>query len=174
MAIALTKASMIFPNVAITEATIAVWHELFEFEDAPAFSRAFVATLKAPGRTFFPTPGEVQAELEKNTGGEISLTPQEAVLKFTLDTPLIADARRFADWSVPAVTGTYESPEELDRANRIQAAMWEREFRGRFERKQAEVKRGLRSGMKLPDAYRKALPELGELPTEIKKLIEAI
>lgn len=48
---------------ALTEEVIRVWHELFAREDAKTFQAAMHITLKESGRTFFPSPGEIQRTL---------------------------------------------------------------------------------------------------------------
>jgi len=64
MSLILCKFVTLFPNFTLSEATIKTWHSLFDDEDPIMFHSVFKLLAKAPGRAFFPTPGEVNAILQ--------------------------------------------------------------------------------------------------------------
>lgn len=60
----LTKFSLLFSNYSLTAEVIKLWHELFVDEELSHFYAAMAATVKESNRVFFPTPGEVQKNLD--------------------------------------------------------------------------------------------------------------
>lgn len=59
MAVILAQASSVFSNFTLTKEAIKTWHSLFSDTDIEAFHAAMRTCVKEPGRSFFPTPGEV-------------------------------------------------------------------------------------------------------------------
>ena len=70
--LALGQIATVFQNVTLTEATLRMWHRLFENESAEQFYAALVALTKEAGRVFFPTPGEVTAMISRMKEGDKS------------------------------------------------------------------------------------------------------
>jgi DNA-binding protein YbaB len=67
----------------------------------------------------------------------------------------------------------YDSPEDLAKAQRIHKAVWEREFKDRFTRKQEEAKGLVVTGLAPSDAVIKALngsKALSTIPIEERLL----
>lgn len=88
----------------------------------------------------------------------LTMTPAEALENQDAAYLLIRDAAEFAARVAPSYSDShqYRSPEELEQAQRIDRATWEREFRQRFE---AMQKRAL------------ALCEMGREPREAIKQV---
>ncbi len=59
MAMILAQASSVFSNFTLTKEAIKTWHSLFANTDLEEFHAAMRTCVKEPGRSFFPTPGEV-------------------------------------------------------------------------------------------------------------------
>ena len=59
MAVVLAQASSVFSNFTLTKEAIKTWQSLFANEDFESFHAALRICIKEPGRSFFPTPGEV-------------------------------------------------------------------------------------------------------------------
>lgn len=59
MAVILAQASSVFSNFTLTKEAIKTWHSLFSDTGFEQFHAALRICVKEPGRSFFPTPGEV-------------------------------------------------------------------------------------------------------------------
>ena len=58
-AVILNKAASVFPHKTFTELEMKTWYELFSELEPKVFLSSILHAVKTPGRTFFPTPGEV-------------------------------------------------------------------------------------------------------------------
>lgn len=78
----------------------------------------------------------------------LKMTPQAALSSLNLQKSLIADAATFADRAVPGVGGReqFKDPGDLQKANHINKAIWEREFKDRFSRQQGAALRLVEQG----------------------------
>lgn len=59
----LGRAALFYSGFKLTPEIIKSWFELFSHVDTRTFQKAVEATIKAPNRAFFPSPGEVNAEI---------------------------------------------------------------------------------------------------------------
>lgn len=73
----LMKVAEVFPNQQISETAVKVWHELFKNLDVMVFHNALLTVAKQPGCRFFPSPGDVQAVLNR-AAEQQNATPDEA------------------------------------------------------------------------------------------------
>jgi len=170
MAKILGEAKLLFGFMRVDQAEIHSWFNYFGSADPFDFRNAMMAACKSS--KFFPTPGEVQKALEAKTlPPSLMMTPEEALLQAdNKKLLLIRDAVRFANRAVVQdPTEQYDSLEELERANRIFKATWEREFKNRFARKQADALRLVKTGLH-PKA---AIVEVVSLPGS-KKVLDGI
>ena len=69
IAVGLATLHEAYPTRAITEQTAEVWLRLFEPVPNAAFLAACERVAVQPGRTFFPTPGEVMAVAAPSLSG---------------------------------------------------------------------------------------------------------
>lgn len=153
----LTEVKLLFPNQELTEPQIDAWFNYFGEENVNRFRLAMMAAVKA-SNNFFPAPGQVQTELERSLPKELTMSAEEAMLDNKSDFPLIKDAHLFASkLSYHDPYMEYESPEELAKALRIHKAIYEREFKARFNEKQNLVLSDIRKGDIPKDAIIKAL-----------------
>lgn len=160
----LSVAKLLYGNQELTGPQIDAWFYWFGKADAKEFYAAVQSATKS--NKFFPTPGEVQAHLEKIIlPPTLKMTAQEALDISTSEKLLIADARNFADRnSLVISTEQFDSPESLQRANKIQQATWEREFKNRFQNQQERALSLVRSGIE----PRKAILEVTNTPGTIQ------
>lgn len=71
MAVVLAQASSVFSNFTLTKEAIKTWHSLFSETSLETFHAALRICIKEPGRSFFPTPGEVNKIILKMKMAEI-------------------------------------------------------------------------------------------------------
>lgn len=64
MAEILGKKALLFSNYRLTANVIKAWADHFQGTDIANFAPAFTAAINEPGRSFFPSPGEVSKYLE--------------------------------------------------------------------------------------------------------------
>ncbi len=170
----LNKFRLAFPNFELTENAIKLWHELFYSEAPDIFNMALLMAVKEPGRAFFPSPGEVQAYILKSLPSVLTMTASEALDNLGTH-PLIREAERFSDrcnYHDPRTQ--YSSPEELAQANRINEAIWKRDFKEHFLVLQGRVKAEVIKGVSMDEAVDKTLGYNKELPLPVQGLIDSI
>lgn len=63
LTLVITKYSLLFSNLSISPELVKVWHGLFRSESMQDFQAALESAVKKPNQKYFPTPGEVQLEL---------------------------------------------------------------------------------------------------------------
>ncbi len=73
----LGKSALLFQGYKMTPEIVKAWFELFQHTDIQIFEQAMKMAVLAPGRVFFPSPGEVQGYVVKSSlSGQYS--PEEA------------------------------------------------------------------------------------------------
>lgn len=77
LAATLGKSALLFQGYKMTPEVVKAWFELFQNTEMQIFEQAMKMAVLAPGRTFFPAPGEVQEYIVKSSlSGQYS--PEEA------------------------------------------------------------------------------------------------
>lgn len=104
---------------------------------------------------------------------QLDWTGQEALIGYDSDhSELLEAAREFADRAAPPIPGDrqFESPEELEKANRIQRAVWERNFKEHYESLAQKAKRLIAGGTE----PRIAISEVSQNQTSLDPDVKAI
>lgn len=70
MAQILTKMTLFYPTLKLSKELIAVWHEMFKKADPVKFHNVFMKVIKNTNNSFFPTPGQIQTELNAESLAE--------------------------------------------------------------------------------------------------------
>lgn len=178
MAQILGATKLLFGNQALTEAETNAWFVYFGNEDATQFKNAMLAAAKT-GR-FFPTPGEVQENLNFGTLPDVlRLSGTEALINMNnYDSPLLDDASNFADLAAyHNPTAQYSSPEELEKANQIHESIWKREFKERFESRRDSIRAQMAAGRSFEAAmqdilrHKRIIPKV-KLPAPNRRTLE--
>lgn len=143
----------------LSEDEVSAWFNFFGASEALDFKKAFETACKAT--KFFPTPGEVQAALDKQTlPPSLLMTPAEAFAQpKNTRMLLVIEARMFAAKAVPFSGGQFESPEALATATRIHDIRIEKEFKQRFETLQNQAKAKVHLGMDPKEAIITVCPQ---------------
>lgn len=159
MAQIITAARLPYGHKELTKEEITAWYNLFGKQKALDFKTALESACKAS--KFFPTPGEVQAALDKQTlPPSLLMTPAEAFAQpKNTRMLLVIEARMFAAKAVPFSGGQFESPEALATATRIHDIRIEKEFKQRFETLQNQAKAKVHLGMDPKEAIITVCPQ---------------
>lgn len=162
----LIEVKSLYPHhPALDQAQVQAWFNAFGAEDPAQFRNAILAAAKSS--KFFPSPGEIQAKLEENLPQTLKMSAQEALVSNLKNSFLIRDAELFAKKLSHRDPYTqYDSLEDLERAESIQKAIYEREFKARFEQKQKLALSYVRQGINPKEAILKALENSAVLPSE--------
>ena len=138
---------------------VSAWFNFFGTSEPLDFKKAFETACKAS--KFFPTPGEVQAALDKQRlPPSLLMTPAEAFAQpKNTRMLLVIEARMFAAKAVPFTGGQFESPEALGTAERIHNIRVEKEFKQRFESLQNQAKAKVHLGMDPKEAIITVCPQ---------------
>ncbi len=134
---------------AVPEMKVLAWHDRLKSiskEDGWAVAKVLITT-----STFGPPKlsdfyKRMNAMRESSMPESLMLTGREALVRYDTTKLLTADAAAFAERVSPKAAGQYKSIEDLEQAERIQKAIWEREFIERYDRKRSEALRLVRSG----------------------------
>lgn len=173
--VTLNKYALLYPTIELTDLTLKLWAELFSEVPVADFDKAMTAAVKEPGRTWFPSPGEVQKYIEKVSYPPILAISSEQAFQLLgkSDNPLIARAGEFALKAAPRDTAQYSSPEELAKANAIRDAVFKREFKARFEKNQDAVKTLASLGMSYEQALLQSdlFEPTGEVQVELLRAV---
>jgi hypothetical protein len=127
-----------------------VWWDQFKDLDGELFARA--ARRLVTRKCYGPPKAwdmweELRAEIALTLPPSLKMAPVEALELRGSRMLLCQDAARFADRVVSPPDGQYDSEEDLARAERIYNATWDREYKGRFERKQAQALKLVNQGI---------------------------
>ncbi len=143
----------------LSEDEVSAWFNFFGTSEPLQFKKAFETACKAS--KFFPTPGEVQAALDKQTlPSSLSMTPAEAFAQpKNTRMLLVIESRMFAAKAAPFSGGQFESPEALATATRIHNIRVEKEFKQRFETLQNQAKAKVHLGMDPKEAIITVCPQ---------------
>jgi hypothetical protein len=106
----------------------------------------------------------------------LTMTADEAMAPNRVGGLLAEDARVYADRVTQALDDEYDTPEDLTRAVAIQEATWRRNFKQRWELRQAEALRAVAEGMDPQAAIYRVVTRAGiaEPPPTIQKILENI
>lgn len=156
----MTWAASLFPGFQIKESNLAAWYGNFKNVGIDDFQLALKAACNQEGRKFFPSAGEVQAELVNLTSPKFLLeSADEALEKRDLNNPITRECVSFTNRHTPKPTGQFNSPEDLAQAMRIYRATWRRTFKEQFERLHTRIKTQMRLGIAPQSAIDKVLSE---------------
>lgn len=146
-----------------------VWWDQFKDIEKDLFVRAArrVVARKCYGAPkAFDLWEELRAEMISDLPESLTMSPSEALVCRGKPKLLCRDAAEFADRVVLPPDGQYDSLEDLEKAQRIYTATWEREFKARFARKQAEALSAVQRGAK----PREAILNVLNMTTALKAL----
>jgi len=142
------------------------WWDQFKDLDGELFRRA---ARRLAGRKCYGPPKafdvweEIRSEINAALPPSLKMTPIEALEHTRSRMLLCQDAAKFADRVAPPPAGQFESEEDLARAERIYRATWEREYKNRFERKQAQALRLVSQGLDAKAAIVQVVIEGGKV-----------
>lgn len=152
----LTLAKSFYENIEINEGHVNLWHSLIGHLDAELASKAFKLTIQEHQYSKLK-PSDVLLRAKRLSPRELpkslTMSSQSALLDKT--SLLAKEASAFADRLVPPLRDTeqFTCPEELAKNQKINKAMWAKEFKARFEDLQSRAMVKVDSGQE---------PKLGE------------
>lgn len=114
---------------------------------------------------FFGHLSEIRAELLPPS---LKVTGREALHLYQTNKILFLDASSYADRAAPPVSEQFSSPEELDKAQRIRKAIWEREFIERYERQKEQALRLVVKGIEPKKAILEVVGRGGLVPIAVE------